>query len=86
MPNIKSAKKRVLVTKSKTLKNRMFKTMLKTTLKKLDAAIEAGDKEAAQAAYRQAASIIDKAVSRNILHINNAARKKSRYVTKINSL
>ena len=44
LPNIKSAKKRVKVTESKTLQNQMFKTGFKTTLKKFEKAVEAGDK------------------------------------------
>ena len=50
MPNIKSAKKRVLVTEAKTLRNKIFKTQLKTDIKKYNAALEAGDAAAAQAA------------------------------------
>ena len=56
MPNIKSAKKRVKVTEAKTLNNRTFKTALKTSVKKFEAAIAAGDKAAAEAAYKAAAT------------------------------
>ena len=77
MPNIKSAKKRVKVTKTKTLKNRMFKTMFKTTLKKFEAAIVAGDKAAAEAAYKEAVKKVDKAAAKNLIHKSAAARKKS---------
>ena len=86
MPNIKSAKKRVKVTKVKTLKNKMFKTMYKTTLKKFEAAIAEGDKAAAEVAYRNAVSVIDKAASKGIIHANNAARKKSSFTLKLNTL
>ena len=51
MPNIKSAKKRVLVIAKKTLQNKMVMTNLRTCLKKFDAAVEAGNKEEAMAAY-----------------------------------
>lgn len=86
MPNIKSAKKRVKVTKVKTLKNKMFKTMYKTTLKKFEAAIAEGDKAAAEVAYRNAVSVIDKAASKGIIHANAAARKKSSFTLKLNTL
>ena len=54
MPNIKSAKKRVKVTKTKNLQNQMAKSALKTVLKKFDAAVAAGDKSAAESAYKVA--------------------------------
>lgn len=86
MPNIKSAKKRVLVTEVKTLKNRMLKTALKNVIKKYDAALAAGDKTAAQEAYKNAVKKIDRAVSQGILHRNNAARKKSQFTLKLNKM
>ena len=86
LPNIKSAKKRVKVTGSKTLKNRMFKTMYKTTLKKFETAVAEGDKAAAEVAYRNAVSVLDKAASKGIIHTNAAARKKSRFTAKLNTL
>jgi len=86
VPNIKSAKKRVKVTKTKTLKNRMFKTMFKTTLKKFEAAIAEGNKAEAEVAYRNAVSVLDKAASKGIIHANAAARKKSRFTQKLNTL
>ena len=84
MPNIKSAKKRVLVIKAKTLQNQMFKTSLKTAMKKYEAAIAAGDMELAKATYKEAVRKIDKAVAHGILHKNNAARKKSRFTKMLN--
>ncbi|MBE6605751.1 MAG: 30S ribosomal protein S20 [Ruminococcaceae bacterium] len=86
MPNIKSAKKRVLVTATKTMQNKMFKTSLKTALKKYDAAIEAGDKALAAETYKDAVKKIDKAVAKNIIHKNTAARKKSSFAKKLNVL
>ncbi|MDR2074254.1 MAG: 30S ribosomal protein S20 [Oscillospiraceae bacterium] len=68
MPNIKSAKKRVRVTKVKTLRNKSLKSELRTALKKA-----AHSKEC----ILQAISSVDRAVSKGILHRNNAARKKS---------
>lgn len=86
MPNIKSAKKRVLVTETKTLQNKMFKTSFKTAMKKYEAACAAGDKTAASDEYTAVIKMIDKAVSKGILHKNTAARKKSRYTMKLNAL
>ena len=86
MPNIKSAKKRVLVTKTKTLQNKMFKTELKTDIKKYQAALAAGDTELAQATYKIAVKKIDQAAARGIIHKNAAAHKKSQFTKKLNAM
>ena len=86
MPNIKSAKKRVLVNEAKALQTKMFKTQMKTLIKKYDAALLSGDKEAAMAAYKAAVKKIDQAVGHGILHKNNAARKKSSFTVKLNRM
>ena len=86
MPNIKSAKKRVKVISAKTLQNQIFKSQLKTAIKKFVKATEDGDKAAAEVAYTAAVKMIDKAVCRNIIHKNCAARKKSRLARKVNAL
>ena len=86
MPNIKSAKKRVKVTESKTLQNQMFKTDFKTTLKKFEKAVEAGDKAVAETCYKDAVSKIDKAVAKGALHVNAGARKKSQFTVKLNAM
>lgn len=86
MPNIKSAKKRVKIIKAKTLKNKIFKSQLRTAIKKFYATLASGDKTAAEIAYKEATKKVDQAVSRGILHKNNAARKKSSFTTKLNSL
>ncbi len=86
MPNIKSAKKRVKVTESKTLQNKMLKSALKTSLKKYEAAVEAGDKAAAAETYKTAVKKIDQAVAKGLLHKNTAARKKSNFTVKLNKL
>ncbi|MBQ1398275.1 MAG: 30S ribosomal protein S20 [Clostridia bacterium] len=83
MANIKSAKKRVLVTASKTARNKALKSNLKTTIKKAEAAIaEGGD---SQEAIRQAIKRIDQAQAKGILHKNTAARRKSKLVRKLNN-
>ena len=86
MPNIKSAKKRVLVTKSKTLQNKIFRTQLKTDIKKFQAAVAAGDAALAQETYRAAVKKIDQAAARNIIHKNAAARKKSQFTKILNKM
>ena len=86
MPNIKSAKKRVKVIQAKTLQNQMFKSQIRTVVKKYDAAVEAGNKEEAIALYKVAVKKIDQAVSRGILHKNNAAHKKSAFTVKLNKM
>lgn len=86
MPNIKSAKKRVLVTKAKTLQNKMFKSELKTDIKKYQAAVAAGDTALAQETYKAAVKKIDQAAARNIIHKNAAARKKSQFTKALNKM
>ncbi len=86
MPNIKSAKKRVKVIATKTLKNKMFKTSLKTTVKKYQAALESGDKAAAEAAYKAAIKKVDQAAGRNVIHKNAAAHKKSQFTKALNNM
>ncbi|MBO7548537.1 MAG: 30S ribosomal protein S20, partial [Clostridia bacterium] len=71
MPNIKSAKKRVKVSETKALQNKMYKSLLKTSIKKFKLAVEAGDKAAAEQAYTKAVSMVDKSVAKGILHANN---------------
>ena len=86
MANIKSAKKRVLVNQTKALRNKMIKSGVKTAVKKVDAAIAAGDKEAAKAALLNATSVIDKATSKGVYHKNNCARKVSRLTKAVNNI
>ena len=86
MPNIKSAKKRVKTIATKTLQNKMFRTALKTDIKKYETALAAGDKASAEVAYKAAIKKVDKAAAKGILHKNTAARKKSSFTTKLNKL
>ena len=86
MPNIKSSKKDVLSSKIAYEKNKANKTALKTVLKKFDAALESGDKTAAEAAYKQAVKKVDQAVIKGILHKNTAARKKSSMTLQLNKM
>ena len=86
MPNIKSAKKRVELSKEENARNKAGKTLLKTNLKKFDAAVENGNREAADAAYKTAVKSVDQAVNKGLLHKNTAARKKSSMTLKLNQL
>lgn len=86
VPNIKSAKKRVLLSRAANEKNKMEKSILKTSLKKFDAAIAAGDAAQTDSAYTTAVKTIDQAVKKGILHKNTAARKKSSIARKMNSI
>ena len=86
MPNIKSAKKRVLVTEKKAQQNKAVKSALKTSIKKFLAAVNAGDKETATALYPETVSAIDSACTKGILHKNNASNKKAKLAKKLASL
>ena len=84
MANIKSAKKRVLVSEANYQRNKSYRSALKTALKKADAAIDAKSADANEA-VKVAVKKIDQATVKGILHKNNAARKKSQLVTKLNA-
>lgn len=86
MANIKSAKKRILVSKKKEMRNKSTKSKVKTLVKKVDAAIEAGNKAEAEAALQVAISEISKAASKGIYHKNTAARKISRLTVAVNKI
>lgn len=84
MPNIKSAKKRVLINKANYERNKAYRSALRTAIKKADAAIDAKAADANEA-VKVAVKKIDQAAVKGILHKNNAARKKSQLVTKLNA-
>ncbi len=86
LPNIKSAKKRVLVNKAKALQNKAARSALKTEIKKFEAAVAEGNRSEAEGAYKVAVKAVDKAVGHGILHKNNAAHKKSGMTLKLNKL
>ena len=86
MANIKSAKKRIKVTETKTLRNRMVKSALKTTVKKFETALSGGNAEEAKVAYTLVVKALDMAASKGIIHSNMASRKKSRLALKLNAL
>jgi len=84
MPNIKSAKKRVLISKANYERNKAYRSALKTAIKKADAAIDAKAPEAAEA-VKVAVKKIDQAAVKGIIHTNNAARKKSALMNRLNA-
>ena len=86
MANIKSAKKRVLVTEIKTARNKAIKSKVKTCIKKVEAAVANKDKEVANEALIVTISEINKATSKGLYHKNNAARKVSRLTKAVNSI
>lgn len=86
MPNIKSAKKRVLVSEAKAAQNKAVKSAVKTDLKKFEAAVTGGNRSEAEGAYKVAVKAVDKAVVHGLLHKNNAAHKKSSMTIKLNKL
>ena len=86
LPNIKSAKKRVLVSQTKAAQNKAAKSALKTELKKFDAAVAEGNRSEADVAYKVAVKAVDKAAAKGLLHKNNAAHKKSSLTIKLNKL
>ena len=86
MPNITSAKKRVRQSEAQRLHNKHIRSGMRTTVKSVVYAIEAGDKEAAVAAYKIAVPAIDSSVSKGILHKNKAARSKSRLNSRIQAM
>ena len=86
MANIKSAKKRIKVIETKTLRNKMVKSKAKTLSKKVLAAVAAGDKELAKASFKEAASYLDKSGAKGVYHKNTVARKIANLQKAVNSI
>lgn len=86
MANIKSAKKRVLVSQKKAARNKSIRSAVKTSIKKVEAAIASNDKAAAESALKDATSVISKAASKGVYHKNTAARKVSRLALAVNKM
>ncbi len=86
MPNIKSAKKRVLVIEKKTLENRMVKSAIKTELKKFEAAVSEGNKASAQELLNVCVKKLDQAASKGVYHKNTISRKKSQLAKAVAAL
>ncbi len=86
MANIKSAKKRIKVIETKTLRNKMIKSKAKTLSKKVLAAVAAGDKELAAASFKEAASYLAKTGAKGVYHKNTVANKISNLQKAVNTL
>ena len=86
MANIKSAKKRILVSATRAERNKAIRSKVKTSIKKVEAAVETKDKAFAEAALVVAISDINKAASKGIYHKNNSSRKISRLTKAVNTL
>ncbi len=86
MANIKSAKKRILVNQKKADRNKAIRSEVKTSIKKVYAAIEAGDKAAASEALKLATTNLDKAETKGVYHKNMVSRKVSRLAKAVNKM
>ena len=86
MANIKSAKKRIKVTATKTAQNRMVKSALKTTIKMFEDAVAANNVDEAKVLFNGAVKALDMAAQKGVAHKNMVARKKSRLAAKLNAM
>ena len=86
MANIKSQKKRILTNEKRRLRNKAVKSELNTYVRKTREAVAAGDVETAEAALRVATRKLDKAVSKGVIHKNQAANRKSKLAVQVAKL
>lgn len=86
MANIKSQKKRILTNEKSRLRNNAVKSDLRTAVRKVEVAVQSGNKDEAAQALRSASRKFDKAVSKGVLHKNNAANKKSGLAARVNTI
>ena len=86
LPNIKSAKKSVLVNQTKAARNKAAKSALKTQLKYFDAAINEGNRSEADKRYKEAVKAVDQAAARGLMHKNTAANRKSKMTLRLNKI
>ena len=86
MANIKSAKKRILVSRTNAERNKSIRSGVKTAIKKVNAAVESGDKAAAKTALNAAVKTIEMAGSKGVYHKNNVARKVSHISKAVNEM
>ena len=86
MANIKSQKKRILTNEKARLRNKAVKSELKTHVRRVREAINAGDKETATTALQSAGRKLDKAVSKGVIHANQAAQRKSKLAKQVAGL
>ena len=86
MANIKSSLKRIKLQEKAAARNKSKRTLLKTNVKKFDAAASEGDREKAEAAFKAAVKTIDRAATKGLIHKNKAARRKSALAKQLNSI
>ena len=86
MANTASAKKRIRQNEKRRMRNRVWLTRARTSVKKARLAIDAGDREAAEVATLTAIKQLDKAASKGVIHNNNAARRKSRLMKRLKAM
>ena len=86
MANIKSQKKRIITAEKARQRNRAVRSELKTLVRRVREAAEAGDKQAAEAAAAKASRKLDKAVSKGVIHKNQAAKRKSGIAIMVNKI
>lgn len=86
MANTAQARKRARQSVARNKHNASMRSMLRTSIKRVRQAVEAGDKAAAEEIFRKASSVIDRVADKNIIHKNKAARQKSRLAAAVKSL
>ena len=86
MANIQSAKKRIRQNAKRRARNRVFRGRARTFIRDANTALESGDLERARDATRIAASTLDRAAAKGVIHKNNAARRKSAVMRKLAAL
>jgi len=86
MANIKSSAKRALLIEKAAARNKAGKSLMKTNIKKFDAAASGGDQEAAERAYKLAVKTVDRAATKGLIHKNKAARRKSALTMKLGAV
>ena len=86
MPVTKSAKKQMRVSEKKQMRNKSVRSLCKTSVTKAEKLIFSGELESAKKAVVNAISSLDKAAEKGIIHANNAARRKSRLMKKLNEV
>ena len=86
MANIKSSLKRIKLQEKAALRNKSAKSLMKTNIKKFDAAATEGDRDKTVSAFKVASSTVDRAATKGLIHKNKAARRKSRMARKLNNI
>lgn len=86
MANSRSAEKRVRVAARRTLRNRMVKSRMRTSIKRYEASLAGGDAQASAELYKKATSNIDRAAAKGVIHKNEASRRKARLAKRLNAL